>query len=588
MGFWKDWLDQGKQPVRVQKSQDTSMVHPTLRVPGTDIEGLTNSLDPLSAIQAVKSLDPARLIVGEQAANLSVTAPDNSVLVLGPPRSAGKTSAYMIPNMLTHRGPAVSVSTKPDVVVATSMLRRRSGNVWQFSPDGSPMIRGMKQVRWSPISANWAECLARSDWMVKAANMTAEKGGTNSSFFGPRAGDLLAAVMYYAGAQDLEMAWVVEMVTGMRLVELRRVAGDLETMQPMAGAVLGGIVKGNDRTTADIFATASVVLRPYLLPGALAVTEDPNFDVDEFVIGKPEERNLFVAEHFMNGDVVRYDRDGETVSAPEFKNWVRQLGVYDTVYISVDRENMALVAPLIIGFLGDIRRARGKVATREALADVKRSPAVLWAIDEMASVPIPDLPEVLRDSGSNGLLILGALQTLSQTAVWGDQGKGMETLFNYIVAFRGIRDRDTLELLSLLSGDFDRPVWGGGYSNGQYGTKEWHDNLSWTRERRLPPDVIYNGHPQNPDAALVMIPSGWTWVTTQHWYRTNNWPLIVSFSVKWSLAAPDEWFDPLPMPDLTRGGNDSIMRSLSGAAANEWARYQQVYAHRLAAMGVQA
>ena len=71
---------------------------------------------------------------------------------------------------------------------------------------------------------------------------------------------------------------------------------------------------------------------------------------------------------------------------------------------------------------------------------------VLWAIDELASCPVP-LPTILRDAGSHGLLILGALQDLQQTtAKWGEEGKSLPTLFGNVVVTRGIRDVPTLEI----------------------------------------------------------------------------------------------------------------------------------------------
>ncbi|HXA34091.1 MAG TPA: type IV secretory system conjugative DNA transfer family protein, partial [Acidimicrobiales bacterium] len=79
--------------------------------------------------------------------------PEQSVLVLGPPRS-GKTSSLIIPNLLVAAGPVVSASTKPDVTAATATARSRFGECLVFDPTGTmPAPDGLRRIRWSPIQA---------------------------------------------------------------------------------------------------------------------------------------------------------------------------------------------------------------------------------------------------------------------------------------------------------------------------------------------------------------------------------------------------------------------------------------------------
>ncbi|MGH9127795.1 MAG: type IV secretory system conjugative DNA transfer family protein, partial [Acidimicrobiales bacterium] len=51
---------------------------------------------------------------------------ETHVMALGPPR-CGKTSCFMIPNVLGARGPVISTSTKPDVLEATLDHRSAMG-----------------------------------------------------------------------------------------------------------------------------------------------------------------------------------------------------------------------------------------------------------------------------------------------------------------------------------------------------------------------------------------------------------------------------------------------------------------------------
>ena len=61
---------------------------------------------------------------------------ESAVMVLGPPRS-GKTSAVMIPAILSAPGPVISTSTKQDVMQATRKTREELGKVWLFDPAGT-------------------------------------------------------------------------------------------------------------------------------------------------------------------------------------------------------------------------------------------------------------------------------------------------------------------------------------------------------------------------------------------------------------------------------------------------------------------
>src|ERR1019366_9796427 len=81
---------------------------------------------------------------------------ERSTLVLGPTRS-GKTSSFIIPNLLITSSPSITTSTKNDVV--TQMARaRHDGATLLFDPSGTvPTPRGAIRVGYSPIrqSLTW-------------------------------------------------------------------------------------------------------------------------------------------------------------------------------------------------------------------------------------------------------------------------------------------------------------------------------------------------------------------------------------------------------------------------------------------------
>lgn len=97
---------------------------------------------------------------------------ERAVLVLGPPRS-GKTSGVMIPALLSHAGPAVSTSTKPEVRSATHPSRSRLGRVWVFDPTGTSRVSEGHRLRWSPVacSGSWDGALLMARAMIVGAGV---------------------------------------------------------------------------------------------------------------------------------------------------------------------------------------------------------------------------------------------------------------------------------------------------------------------------------------------------------------------------------------------------------------------------------
>ena len=67
------------------------------------------------------------------------------------------------------------------------------------------------------------------------------------------------------------------------------------------------------------------------------------------------------------------------------------LGVSDTVYVCAPARHQALAAPLVVGFLEQVRD--GAYAPRPLRGRGVRRPPVLLALDEVANIaPLPDLP----------------------------------------------------------------------------------------------------------------------------------------------------------------------------------------------------
>lgn len=341
--------------------------------------------------------------------------PERAVLVLGPPRS-GKTSGVIIPSLLAHRGAAVSTSTKPDVMAATAATRARDGRVWEFDPTGASrdVVAGVERLRWSPVlcSSDWDGALLMARAMVTGAGVGA--GTTDSSHWARRAQALLAPLLHAAAVGGREVSDVVGWVSRHEIDEPGALLQDHHGAELAAGQ-LTGVQNTEERERSSIFSAAADALDAYTSHAAIKAATHPNFFAARFVRST------------------------------------------DTIYIHAPAEHQQLAAPLVCGLLAEIRRA-AYALHRQAPG----GPPVLFALDEVANIaPLAELPQIASEGGSQGLMLLAALQDLSQArGRWGASADGFLTLFGTKLILPGIADQKTLEAVSTMLGEYDRQVVG--------------------------------------------------------------------------------------------------------------------------------
>jgi type IV secretion system protein VirD4 len=401
--------------------------------------------------------------------------PERAVLVLGPPRS-GKTSAVIVPALLAHDGPAVSTSSKPDVMNMTAGARSAIGAVWQFDPTGSGRdIPGVRRLRWSPLLAatSWDGALLMARSLVTGTGVGA--GTSDATHWAKRAQALLAPLLHAAALGGRDMRTVVSWVATHELQQPAEILQSTPTAA-LAAASLTGLELTENRERSSIFSAAADALDAYTATAALDSAIEPNFDPWRFVQSR------------------------------------------DTIYIHAPAEQQHLAAPLVCGLLADIRRATYETHRRGVLAG-----RVLFALDELANIaPLQELPAVASEGGGQGLLLLGALQDLSQArARWGIAADGFFTLFGTKLILNGIADPRTLETVSVTLGEYDRQL----ISNSQSGAHQFWPNqrgqtVSTQRTRVLSP-----GEVANIPAGHVLHLNGvrWELLTLTPAFATEPW-----------------------------------------------------------------
>jgi type IV secretion system protein VirD4 len=366
--------------------------------------------DPLAAVlEGVAAVGGGAFLGVAGRGRWRTSRPERAVLLLGPPR-AGKSSGVIVPAVLSHCGPVVSTSTKPDVLRATRGTRGRLGQTWEFDPTGGAATSG-RALRWSPVScaAAWDGALLMARAMVSGASVG--HGTTDATHWSKRAAALLAPLLHAAARGGCDIGDVVDWVSRHDLAE----AGTLleSSQATLACRSLTGLRNTEARERSSIFSAAADALEAYTSEAALAAASDPNFDAALFVQSR------------------------------------------DTLYIHAAAEDQSLAAPLVCGLLSEIRRA-----TYLAHAGGILPRPVLFALDEAANIaPLQDLPQIASEGGGQGLALLAAFQDLSQArARWGPPAEGFLTLFGDKLILPGVADTGTLESVSVALGEYDRTV----------------------------------------------------------------------------------------------------------------------------------
>lgn len=417
-----------------------------------------------------------------------VTDQQHAVLVLGPPRS-GKTSAVIIPSILAASGPVVSTSTKPEVMTATGPQRARVGVVWHFDPSGSdPTPEWATRLAWSPVpsSADWDQALLMSRAMIAAAPSTGQDV-TDGSHWTERGTALLAPLLHAAAINHQPVSTVLGWVLSHNLTQPQHILDTNPDASPLAAGSLTSIAETHERELSSIFSTVSNVLAAYNSHAAQSLADTPNFDTSEFVdpAGQPE-----------------------------------------TIYITAPAHHQDMIAPIVVALIQEIRNAAYQTHRQQQPTPTPVS-SLLFALDEAANIaPIPGLPAMVSEGGGQGVTVLAVFQDLSQVRRrWKTAGDGFLSLFATKLILGGIGDQQTLQTLSTITGDWDRPTQTN--SRNQQFMQLASTSTSWTTSRQplLTPSEIANipgGH------GLAIQPSGWELLALTPHHNTAPWQQLAN------------------------------------------------------------
>jgi DNA-binding SARP family transcriptional activator len=387
-------------------------------------------------------------------------------------------------------GAVVSTSTKPDVLRDTVQMRRWFGTCYVFDPTGSTSVpEGSEELRWSPLVGSeipdGAVEMART--LVQAARPQAATHPEAQHWL-DRAEALLAPLFFGAAAGGRTIADVCRWVLSHDVREPEAILSALGAQT--AKVSLSSVWRTEERERSGIFSTAAGLLSVYRTQAALEPATRPNFDPHRFAASQ------------------------------------------DTLYICAPGHTQELLAPLVVALLDQIRAAC--YLRRRSHPD---SAPALFLLDEVANIaPIPGLPQLASEGGSQGVVTVACLQDLSQArARWGTLADGFFSLFGTKVIFPGIADRSTLELVSSLMGEVQVPVQSvsrpvrppaglvflDAILNEGRATPPSQPTVTTSTvfRRRMPVEAIYHGE---PGRVFAFNSSGGDYLPTEGWWNLTG------------------------------------------------------------------
>ncbi len=289
--------------------------------------------------------------------------PNDSLLVLGA-SGQGKTWRTAVPQILFAPGPVAVTSTKADVLRATVLPRKRKGKVMVFDPEN--IAKGWpERSGWSPIAGadDPDAAIRRAAGLVAGRPMS--KGGDSdaAAFYATRAEIVIQCYLHAAALDGRTMSEVRRWSTIAQNNEVLRILQ--RNHSDFANDFVQATMSEDPKVTANTMSTVTNILKPLSSPKLMAAV------------------NVSAAESL---DVAAYIRDA------------------NSLYMLSSGKGQSM-APFVSALASEVAY---EAHTRSEQSPAGRlDPYMRMVLDEVANVaPIPDLPEMLTDSGGRGISIM--------------------------------------------------------------------------------------------------------------------------------------------------------------------------------------
>lgn len=390
----------------------------------------------------------------ERGDELYASEEDVTLTIAGP--RSNKTSAMVVPAILTATGPVITTSNKIDAYTLTVALRRLVGKVFVLDPQ---CMTGVGQTWWwNPLRGITDTATAKR----LVDHFMATVGGGNDRadpYFTPAAERLLsqlvlAAAICQGSLRDVQQ-WLV--TQDREPIEILTAAKQVST-----AAGLTGLLDAPEGQRGGVFETALTALA-CLESEAVARYVTPPWTWTE----PPTDPTAFL-EFDPWRFLIGYDAGPDGAPSP-----------HDTLY-ALTREGAGTAAPVVAALVDALFRTAADAATAQG---GRLDPPLRAVLDEAANIcPIRNLPDLYSYFGSMSIQVMTFLQSDAQGIVlWGREG--MAKLITGATVFMvgaGAHGKDFCEDISALVGEHDVPTW-----SDQRGRGGSSNSRSYRRERIL-------------------------------------------------------------------------------------------------------
>ncbi|WP_226363183.1 type IV secretory system conjugative DNA transfer family protein [Pseudonocardia sp. ICBG1142] len=383
---------------------------------------------------------------GRERARRVYAAEEDVILVIAGPRS-NKTSALVVPAILSAPGPVIATSNKNDIYTLTARLRAGidGARVWVADPQH---LTGIAQTWWLDPLAPVHDLADASTLLAHFTTPTSSAGSGNGEFFAQSSRRLLAALVL-AAAHAARNSDRTPAGVPVSIRDVRRWAAT-EDPTPVAVLRAHGFTEVADGLQAQYEAPAET--RGGIFAGALTTLGALENDHVTRIITPPttwrtppDDPDTVTELDPWTFIVGHTEPDGQVVPPR------------DTLYL-LTQDGPGSGAPVIAALVDHLLR----VAARAAAAQGGRcDPPVRVILDEAANVcPIANLPALYSYFGSHSIQVATFLQSFPQgTDVWGSAGMnklwGAATI---TLIGAGVTDLDLTRHLAALLGDLELPT----------------------------------------------------------------------------------------------------------------------------------
>lgn len=364
---------------------------------------------------------------------------DMHIDIWGP--RTGKTTSRAIPAILDAPGAVLVTSNKRDIVDATRGPRQAKGPVWVFDPQ-SVAAESPNTWWWDPLSYVTDEVRA-AKLADHFASGSRDPGARTDAFFDSSGRDLLAGLILAAAIAGEPITqvyrWLTDPLNTDPVTILKKTPYSLIADQ------VAGVIYAPEKQRGGIYGTAMQMA------------------------------SCLTSREAVQWVTPRSHSDSRKQFSP--RDFVRSGGTL----FSLSSEGQKTAGPLVTALTVAVVEAAEDLAVQSAGG---RLPVpLLGVLDEAANVcRWRDLPNQYSHYGSRGIILMTILQSWSQgVEVWGRAGMAkLWSASNVAVYGGGVKEKEFLDMVSALIGDFDKQVRSVSTGRGQRNVTE-----QLTRERIL-------------------------------------------------------------------------------------------------------